>query len=422
MFDQRYTPVELKSTNLFKPVQLTDKITLNHRAVMAPLTRFRGDEDHALKQTTDYLETDDWKKYAAEPANKVDGKQRGLAEEYYHQRSQRAGTLIISEATFISLKAGGYDGVPGIWSDKQVESLSKCVKAVHDNGSYIFIQLWNLGRQADPEVLKKDGCEYLSSSAVYPANDNSVDSTKKALACGNHIKACTIEDIEQFKRDYLVAARNSFKAGADGVEVHSANGYLLNQFLDKKINHRDDQYGPQSFENRSRFLFEVFDELVEEFGADKVSLRLSPFGTFGDMSGDSDPEDTVALYSYVYDQLEKRRVAGKGPVYLSLVEPRVTNPFFTEGEGELLNVNNEFAFDHFKGLIIRAGNLILCNKFTKQIVEQNDRTLIAFGRYWISNPDLVDRLENEWPMNEYDRTTFYAPTYKGYLDYPYYKK
>lgn len=422
MFDSRYTPVELKSTNLFKPIKLTDSITLKHRGVMAPLTRFRADEDHVLKQTTDYLDEEDWKKFVAEPANKVDGKQRGMAAEYYHQRSQRPGTLIVSEATFISLKAGGYDNIPGIWNEQQVKSLTECVDAIHENGSYIFIQLWNLGRQADPKVLQKDGYEYLSSSAIYPANDNAVDSTVKAKECGNSIKACSIEDIEQFKKDYLVAARNSFKAGADGVEVHSANGYLLNQFLDKKVNHRTDQYGSQSYENRARFLLEVFDSLVAEFGGDKVALRLSPFGTFGDMSGDATTDDTVALYTYLYSELEKRRSVNKGPVYLSLVEPRVTNPFFVEGEGELLNVSNDFAYDHFKGIIVRAGNLILSNTFTKEIVQKNDRTLAGFGRYWISNPDLIDRLENEWPMNQYDRTTFYAPTYKGYLDYPYYKK
>ncbi|KAF0268094.1 hypothetical protein FOG48_02832 [Hanseniaspora uvarum] len=117
----------------------------------------------------------------------------------------------------------------------------------------------------------------------------------KAKECGNPLKACSIQDIEDFKRDYLVAARNAFKAGADGVEIHSANGYLLNQFIDLKINKRTDQYGPQSFENRSRFLFEVLDSLVEEFGGDKVALRLSPFGTFGDMSGDDSYPETIQI-------------------------------------------------------------------------------------------------------------------------------
>ncbi|XBW35255.1 hypothetical protein QEN19_000820 [Hanseniaspora menglaensis] len=422
MFDERYNAVELKNTNLFKPIKLSEKITLQHRAVMAPLTRMRAIDNHILNRSTDYLETEDWKKFAAESSNKVDGKNRGLTAEYYSQRSQRPGTLIISEATFISLKAGGYEYAPGIWSAEQVDSLSKVVKAIHDNKSYIFVQLWNLGRQADPIVLQNDGYEFLSASPVYPANDNGVDSTKKALECGNPIKACSIEDIEQFKEDYINATRNALKAGADGIEIHSANGYLLNQFMDKKCNKREDNYGTQNFENRARFLLEVLDSLVTEFGAEKIGLRLSPFGTFGDMSGDENKEDTISFYSYLYDELENRRIAGKGPVYLSLVEPRVTNPFFTEGEGALESVNNNFAYNHFKGVILRAGNLVLSNDFTKEIVDENDRTLVGLGRYWIANPDLVDRLENQWPLNKYDRNTFYADSYKGYVDYPYYKK
>ncbi|KAF0272312.1 hypothetical protein FOG51_02697 [Hanseniaspora uvarum] len=423
MTDERYTPVKLSDSNLFKPLKLNDNITLQHRAAMAPLTRHRADEKYVLKQDLSHWEEDDWKKFAAEPANKVDSvNKKGLVTEYYHQRSERPGTLIISEATFISAKAGGYDTVPGIWNDEQVASLTKVIDAIHANKSYMFVQLWNLGRQADPIVLKNEGFEYLSASAVYPINDNAIDSTKKAKECGNPLKACSIQDIEDFKRDYLVAARNAFKAGADGVEIHSANGYLLNQFIDLKINKRTDQYGPQSFENRSRFLFEVLDSLVEEFGGDKVALRLSPFGTFGDMSGDDSYPETIQMYTYIYQELEKRRAAGKGPVYLSLVEPRVTNPFLTEGEGVLATVNNEFAYDYFKGVILRAGDLVLGNKYTKEIINKNDRTLAGFGRYWISNPDLVDRLEKELPLNKYDRNTFYAETYKGYIDYPFYKQ
>lgn len=423
MFDERYTPVKLDDTNLFKPLKLNDKITLQHRAVMVPLTRKRADDKYVLKQDLSHWEEEDWKQFAAQPENNVDSvNKKGLVTEYYHQRSIRPGTLIIAEATFISGKAGGYENVPGIWNDEQAASLKKVIDAIHANKSYMFVQLWNLGRQADPIVLKNEGYDFLSASEVYPINDNAVDSTRKSKECGNPLKACTIEDIEDFKRDYLVAARNAFKAGADGVEIHAANGYLINQFIDVKVNKRTDQYGPQSFENRSRFLFEVLDSMVAEFGADRVAVRLSPFGTFGDMSGDDAYPETIQMYTYIYQELEKRRLAGKGPVYLSIVEPRVTNPFLTEGEGVLNTVNNEFLFDHFKGVVLRAGNMVLGNKFTKKIIDQNDRTLAGFGRYWIANPDLVDRLEKELPLNKYDRNTFYADTYRGYIDYPFYKE
>ncbi|OBA26207.1 NADH:flavin oxidoreductase/NADH oxidase [Hanseniaspora valbyensis NRRL Y-1626] len=422
MSDERYTPVGLGATNFFKPLKLSDKITLGHRGVVAPVTRMRADENHVLRQTTDYTETDDWKKFISDPANKTGEKKRGLAEEYYYQRSQKKGTLIITEGTFISAQAGGCDFVPGIYSEEQVESLTKIASAIHENESYVFVQLWNLGRAAFPNVLKRDGFPYLTSSAECLNDGDEELAKQQALEPSNPLRSATIDEIEQFKKDYINAARNSFKAGADGVEIHSANGYFLNQFLDKKANKRQDKYGSQNYENRSRLLLEVFDSLSAEFGADRVSLRLSPYGTFNSMSGSDDIQETDAFYSYLYDQFEKRRLAGNGPVYISLVEPRVANLLLNEGEGEVEGASNDYIFEHFKGTVVRAGNMALGNQFTKQIVQQNDRTLIAFGRYFIANPDLIDRLENDWSVNKYDRGTFYTPTFKGYTDYPYYKK
>ncbi|KAF0269875.1 hypothetical protein FOG48_01048 [Hanseniaspora uvarum] len=241
-----------------------------------------------------------------------------------------------------------------------------------------------------------------------------------ALKCGNLLRACTIEEIDQFKKDYVNAARNSFKAGADGVEIHAANGYLLNQFLDLGSNTRTDKYGPQSYENRSRFLFEAYDLLVEEFGSDKIALRLSPYGLFGGMTGPQNLEDTIGLYTYIYQQFELRKKENKGPAYISLMEPRVADLTKKDGEGAIEGVSNNFIFDHFSGYVVRSGDLVIGSDFTQEILEQNNKTLIGYGRFFISNPDLVERLEKKLPVNKYDRDTFYSDEFNGYVDYPYY--
>ncbi|CAI8508487.1 unnamed protein product [Hanseniaspora opuntiae] len=264
MIDKRYTPVSLKETNFFKPLKLNSKVTLNHRGVMAPLTRFRADYDHVPRLDTDYTNSAEWKEFKEQNHDKLDtSKSRGLVEEYYYQRSKRPGTLLVSEATYISAAAGGDDYIPGIWNDKQTGAWKKIIDGIHENKSFFFVQLWNIGRQANPKILKRDGFPYLSASGVYNERNDFVPSKKLAEESNNPLRACTIEEIESFKKDYVNATRNAFKAGADGVEIHAANGYLLNQFLDLGSNKRTDKYGPQSFENRSRFLFEVYDLLVQ---------------------------------------------------------------------------------------------------------------------------------------------------------------
>lgn len=423
MIDKRYTPISLKDTNLFKPLRLNSNVTLSHRGAMAPLTRFRADFDHVPRLDTGYTSTAAWKEFKQKNQEKLDtSKSRGLVEEYYYQRSKRPGTLLVSEATYISAAAGGDDYIPGIWNDKQTDAWKKIIDGVHENESFFFVQLWNIGRQANPKILKRDGFPYLSASGVYNDRNDFVPSKKLAEKSNNPLRACTIEEIESFKRDYVNATRNAFRAGADGVEIHAANGYLLNQFLDLQSNKRSDQYGPQNFENRSRFLFEVYDLLSKEFGSERIGLRLSPYGVFGGMTGDQNIEDTNALYSYIYDEFEKRRQAGNGPVYISIMEPRCSDITKSEGAGALNGVTNDYLFDHFKGVVIRAGDLILGNQFTKEIVDKNDRTLCMFGRYFIANPDLIDRLENQWPLNKYDRNTFYSRDFKGYVDYPFHSK
>ena len=187
---------------------------------------------------------------------------------------------------FISPQSGGYDTAPGIWNDAQAEQLKKVVDAIYENKSYMFVQLWNLGRAAIPSCLKRDGLAYLSA----------FDVNNKA----NDVYDCNIiKEIEQFKKDYLYAAGKAFKAG---VEIHSANGYILNQFLDLGFNTRTDQHGSQSYENKSRFLFETYDLLIKEFGSDNIALRLTPYGLFNGITGTDHLEDTIGLYTYVYQQ------------------------------------------------------------------------------------------------------------------------
>ncbi|EDO19585.1 hypothetical protein Kpol_1018p121 [Vanderwaltozyma polyspora DSM 70294] len=387
-FVKDFKPIALKDTNLFKPIKIGNN-ELKHRAVLPPLTRMR----------------------AHHPGN-VPNKE--WAVEYYDQRSKREGTMLITEGVFPSPQAGGYDNAPGVWSEEQLAEWKKIFAKVHENKSFIWPQLWVLGRQSYADTLARDGLRYDSASdEVY------MSAEQEALAkkSNNPQHGLTKDEIKQYIKEYVQAAKNVIGVGADGVEIHSANGYLLNQFLDPISNKRTDEYGG-SIENRARFTLEVVDAVVEAIGHERVGIRFSPYGTFGTMSGASDPS-LIAQYAYVVGELEKRAREGKRLAYIHLVEPRVTDPFLTEGEGEYLDGTNDFVYSIWKGPIIRAGNLALHPEAVKEMVE-DDRTLIGYGRYFISNPDIVDRVEKGLPLNKYDRDTFYAMTPKGYLDYPTY--
>nr|4RNX_A Chain A, NADPH dehydrogenase 1 [Saccharomyces pastorianus]4RNX_B Chain B, NADPH dehydrogenase 1 [Saccharomyces pastorianus] len=239
------------------------------------------------------------------------------------------------------------------------------------------------------------------------------------MKANNPQHSLTKDEIKQYIKEYVQAAKNSIAAGADGVEIHSANGYLLNQFLDPHSNTRTDEYGG-SIENRARFTLEVVDALVEAIGHEKVGLRLSPYGVFNSMSGGAET-GIVAQYAYVAGELEKRAKAGKRLAFVHLVEPRVTNPFLTEGEGEYEGGSNDFVYSIWKGPVIRAGNFALHPEVVREEVKDK-RTLIGYGRFFISNPDLVDRLEKGLPLNKYDRDTFYQMSAHGYIDYPTYEE
>lgn len=211
--------------------------------------------------------------------------------------------------------------------------------------------------------------------------------------------------------------KNLFEAGADGVEVHGAFGYLLNLFIDPASNKRTDSYGG-SIENRSPFILEVVDACIEAPGADELVIRLSPWARYMNMSGSSDPT-LLATYCYLIGELEKRARIGKRLAYVHLISNRTTDPYLTEGTGMDLSVNNNFARSIWKGNLILSGNFALHPEIVRDLVK-DEKALIAYGRFWISNADLPYRLEKGLTLNKYDRDTFFGRDEKGYTDYPTY--
>ncbi|CCH60829.1 hypothetical protein TBLA_0D03290 [Henningerozyma blattae CBS 6284] len=387
-FNTESKPVALKDTDLFKPLKVGNTTVLN-RVVLPPLTRMR----------------------AHYPGNVPN---RDWTLEYYDQRSKRPGTMLITEGVFPSAKAGGYDNAPGIWTEEQMVEWKKIFDKIHENESFVWPQLWVLGREADPLSLARDGLRYDSASDNVWRTKEAEEEAKKA---GIEQHGITKDEIKQYIKDYVQGARNSIKCGADGIEIHAANGYLLNQFLDPVSNKRTDEYGG-SIKNRACFTLEVVDALVDAIGEDKVGIRLAPYNTNGDMSGSWDPT-VFAHYAYVLGKLEKRAQAGKRLAFVHIFEPRVSNPWDNEGDGAYNGGTTDYVYSIWKGVVIRTGNLAIHPEIAKEFLKQPN-TLLGYGRYFISNPDLVDRLEKGLPLNLYDRPRFYAMPDKGYIDYPTY--
>ncbi|KAI0378663.1 FMN-linked oxidoreductase [Hypomontagnella monticulosa] len=355
-----------QSSRLFQPLKVGN-VTLQHRVVMAPLTRYRANKDHI-------------------PLSYV--------KEYYEQRASVPGTLLTTEATFISKRAGGYANVPGIYSKEQIAAWKEVTDAVHAKGSFIHLQLWALGRVAKPDILEANGFEVVSASDV-PYEE------------GKHIpRPLTVDEIQIFVADYAQAARNAIEAGFDGVEIHGANGYLIDQFIQDVSNKRQDQYGG-SIENRARFAVEVTSAVVAAVGADKVGIRLSPHSTFQGMEMD----DPVPQFTYVIQQLKKFKLA-----YLHVVQS------YIEGRD---NATDQITFaveawDNTSPVLVAGG---LNADTAKALVDDRfkDRDVaVVFGRYFISTPDLPFRIQKGLSFNPYDRNTFYLPeSRQGYTDYPF---
>ncbi|KAJ1305437.1 hypothetical protein OPQ81_000447 [Rhizoctonia solani] len=358
------------SSKLYTPLQVGD-INLAHRVVMAPLTRYRANDTHAHTE---------------------------LGVQYYAQRAEVPGTLLITEATAISPEAAGYDHIPGIWSDEQIEAWKKVTDAVHERNSYIYLQLWALGRAANPEVLAREGLSFVSASPV-PIEEG-----------GPVPRALTEEEIKDYVKLYAQAAKNAvFKAGFDGVEIHSANGYLLDQFLQDNSNKRTDLYGG-SIENRARFVLEVVGAVTAAVGAKKTGIRLSPWNKFQGMR----MQDPIPTFSYVIKEISRYY---SDLAYLHFIEPIVEEKP-TEGVQTVEQTeSNDFArtiwsprpFLSAGGYNAKSGE-VTANKY--------ENTAVVFGRYFISNPDLPERLRKGIELTHYNRDTFFSPGPRGYIDYP----
>ncbi|WP_179353875.1 alkene reductase [Winogradskyella vidalii] len=351
-------------------------ISLNNRVVMAPMTRSRA--DNKAKVATDDLQG-----------------------RYYEQRAS-AG-LIITEGSQVSQQAVGYINTPGIHSKAQVEGWKMVTNRVHDKGGKIFIQLWHVGRISHPDF--HDGALPVSASAINPKAQSFTPSGFKETVTP---KAMTIEDIKQTVKDFQNAAINAVEAGFDGVEIHSSNGYLFQQFFNGCSNHRTDDYGGR-IENRARFFFEVLDAIKEVIPQEKVGVRFNPsaHGIFG-ITVD---EDTIPTFEYIIKKLNDYNLA-----YVHLSEP------FTD-VSEVPFAVTDIA-KHFRPLY--NGTLMINSGFDREkgnkILANGDADLVAYGKLYISNPDLVERFENGLELADWDEDTFYTTGKKGYTDYPFASK
>ena len=369
----------MSRSKLFSPLRV-GPYELKHRVVMAPLTRMR----------------------ASQPGNIPNE----LNTEYYAQRASKGG-LIVTEATQISPGGQGYPATPGIHSQEQIEGWRRITKAVRDKGSLIFLQLWHVGRISHPSH-QPGGVMPVAPSAVRPKGN--------ALAAGwqqlpfETPRELKLDEISSIIEEYRSAARNALAAGFDGVELHAANGYLIDQFLRDGVNKRTDRYGG-SFENRARFLLEVLDATAEVFGYDRVGVRLSPFGTFNDMS-DSNPS---ALFAHVLRELAAKKIA-----YVHLIEARQDEDKPDYQAAQINNSGVAPTAAHFRPFF--TGVLIGAGGFTREsaieAVASGTVDAVAFGRQFIANPDLPRRFELGAELNPYDRATFYGGSEKGYTDYP----
>ena len=346
-------------TTLFDPLRVGN-MELDNRIVMAPMTRSRANDE---------------------------GIQPPFASEYYGQRAS-AG-LIITEATNISPMAKGYVRTPGIYTDDQVQSWRAVPEAIHARGGKIFLQVFHTGRIALPDFLPEQ-TQPVAPSAVRAKGQNYTDAGMKEFVVPREI---TREEIAQTARDFATAATNAITAGFDGVELHSASGYLVQQFLSTNANLRSDEYGG-SIGNRTRFLFEVLDAMIAAVGAERVGVKFSPRIKFNDI----EEADADVLYPYILDKFSDRKIA-----YVHVSD--------STGEGWHAKLRPVYQGLYFAG----AG-------FTKEsgqaLLEQSGADAIVYGTKLLANPDLPDRFRLNASLNEPDQSTFYAPGEHGYTDYP----
>ena len=362
----------MKNSQLLSPYKL-GRIELKNRIVMAPMTRSRA----------------------------IGNIPNQLMAEYYEQRA--AAGLIITEGTSPSPNGLGYSRIPGIYSEAQVEGWKKITDAVHSKSGRIFVQLMHTGRISHHENMP-EGSVIIAPSAVKPAGQMWTDAY--GLQDFPIPTEMSIEEIKHTKREYIIAATHAIKAEFDGIELHGANGYLIEQFLSPVSNKRKDNYGG-SIENRCRFLLEIIENAIEAVGKDMVGLRLSPYGVASDMPHYPEIDET---YKYLAEKLNQM-----GIVYIHLADHS------SMGAPEVpLDIKWAIRKKFEHTLILSGGYTI---ERAEKELESGLANLIAFGRPFINNPDLIDRFANGWPLSkELDMNTFYSPGEKGYTDYSIYGK
>ncbi len=362
--------MKIKIQSLFDPVTI-GTTNLNNRIVMAPLTRNRASLSGVLPQIT---------------------------AQYYGQRAT-AG-LIISEATAISKQGSGYPKIPGIWTDEQKLSWKNVISAVHERNGKIFIQLYHTGRIAHSSLV---GETPVSASGF--KMDGEVTTSGFSRAPYEQPRPLEKKEIPGIVRDFALAAKSAIQAGADGVEIHAANRYLIDQFLRDGTNNRTDEYGGNA-QNRARFLVEVSRAVSEEIGPERVGVRLSPENAFNSMS-DSNPRETFTVAA--------KELSLVGVAYLHIIE---------SFSGDMLSVRPRYEISKLIREVFN-GDLILNRGYTLEsgnsAVQSGFASAVSFGTPFISNPDFVERLRNSIPMAVADRKKFYDGHDDGYIDYPTYE-
>jgi N-ethylmaleimide reductase len=331
---------------------------------------------------------------------------RPLNAEYYAQRATPGG-LIIAEASPVMATGFGNAGVPGIYSDAQIKGWRGVVDAVHAKGGLIFLQLWHVGRASHSSYQPGDVLPVAPSAVPISAELKTITADGKP-AFYETPRALETAEVAGIVEAFRQAAGNAMKAGFDGVEVHGANGYLIEQFLQSRSNLRTDQYGG-GIENRARLLMEITQAVIGVWGANRVGVRLSPYGIAND-SGEADP---MPLYTHVVEGLNPLGLA-----YLHFIEPRSSGA----GRAEVNHQNVPSAMVLFrpiwKGVLITAGGFT--GETAEAAIAEGHADAVAFGRIFISNPDLPRRLSEGFPLTPYSRATFYGGEEKGYTDYPAY--
>ncbi|OUM55243.1 hypothetical protein BVG19_g4744 [[Candida] boidinii] len=378
----------IADSNLFKPIKIGN-VELKNRLVLSPTTRLRA--------TADMIPTD-------------------IMKQFYSDRSKNNGGLLITEATIFDKKYGFFPNAPCLYNDRQFKAWKQIIDEIHKNGSFVSVQLAVFGRGAMIPVVKAAGFDTIYGPSAIPMSE---EADKEAKDAGITLKALSIEQIEDLKKSFVKSANYAIDAGADFVEIHAANGYLINQFLEPEINQRTDKYGG-SIENRARIVFELVDSAVESgIPITKIAVRISPYSTYQNTKGADSEVHPIASYGYLLSEFERLRKNGKSLAYIAFIEPTMN-----AGTENLENVHNtSWVNEIWKGPLIRGGSYLSNTPDHSSLintVNSDDRTLIGVARYYTSNPDLLNRLRNSYKLTKYDRPSFYRNDNYGYNTWPVY--